>query len=231
MPKAPVQIPPPPAFKQQLLSVGITGTNGKTSTTAWVAAALAASRAPVARSTTVGLFLDDEELDLPKSYQGFITAMRRCVEQGGRFAAIELTSEALFRGFAKAWPTEIGVFTNLSHDHLDAHGNNEHYLASKAQLFLQIPTGGTAVLNGCDPTSALVAEVLALERHHHRRAREPGARRHARPAPSARGGTHLRGECAGGDYRSCRSRRPRPRCGKRDRQDACSAWPLRSRRP
>lgn len=160
MPKPPVHIPAPPEFKKKMLSVGITGTNGKTSTTAWVAAALSARQAPVARSTTVGLFLDDEELDLPKSYQGFIQAMRRCVDAGGRFAAIELTSEALMLGFGKAWPTEIGVFTNLSHDHLDAHKSPEHYLASKAQLFLNIPAGGTAILNGCDPTSELLAGVL-----------------------------------------------------------------------
>ena len=86
--------------------------------------------------------------------------MRRCVDEGGRFAAVELTSEALVRGFGKAWPVEVGVFTNLTLDHLDAHGSPEHYLASKAQLFMHLPSGGAAVLNGCDPASALLSEVL-----------------------------------------------------------------------
>jgi UDP-N-acetylmuramoyl-L-alanyl-D-glutamate--2,6-diaminopimelate ligase len=79
---------------------------------------------------------------------------------GGKYAAIELTSEALARGFAAAWPCRIGVFTNLTHDHLDAHKSPEHYLASKAQLFMHLPAGGTAVLNACDPASELVAEVV-----------------------------------------------------------------------
>jgi UDP-N-acetylmuramoyl-L-alanyl-D-glutamate--2,6-diaminopimelate ligase len=52
------------------------------------------------------------------------------------------------------------VFTNLTHDHLDAHGSPEHYLASKAQLFVNLPAGGAAVLNGADPASELIAEVM-----------------------------------------------------------------------
>jgi UDP-N-acetylmuramoyl-L-alanyl-D-glutamate--2,6-diaminopimelate ligase len=104
--------------------------------------------------------LDDEELPLPKDYHGFLALMRACLDRGGKLAAIELTSEALARGFMRAWPSEVGVFTNLTHDHLDAHGSWEHYLASKAQLFLNLPEGGTAVLNGCDPAAALIAEIV-----------------------------------------------------------------------
>jgi UDP-N-acetylmuramoyl-L-alanyl-D-glutamate--2,6-diaminopimelate ligase len=140
--------------------VGVTGTNGKTSTTTWVAAALGRVARPVVRATTVGYYLDDEELPLPKDYEGFLGVMRACVDRGGGLAAIELTSEALARGFVSAWPCQVGVFTNLTHDHLDAHGSPEHYLASKAQLFVSLPEGGTAVLNGCDPAAALIADVV-----------------------------------------------------------------------
>jgi len=155
-----IKIRPPPAFSRQLRTVGVTGTNGKTSTTALVAAALARLQAPVARVTTVGNFLDHEQLDVPLDREGFLTTMRRAVDAGGTLAAIELSSEALALGFAKFWPCAVAVFTNLSRDHLDAHGSAEHYLASKAQLFMQLPAGGSAVLNGCDPASALLAEVI-----------------------------------------------------------------------
>ena len=50
---------------------------------------------------------------------------------------MEYTSESLARGYATSWPAEIAAFTNLTHDHLDAHREPEHYLASKAQLFAQ----------------------------------------------------------------------------------------------
>jgi UDP-N-acetylmuramoyl-L-alanyl-D-glutamate--2,6-diaminopimelate ligase len=153
-------LPPPPGWSSRLSTVGVTGTNGKTTTVTFVAAALRRLAGPVARVTTLGAFLDDAPLDLPPTHEGFIEAMRRALEAGGSLAAIELTSEALALGFAKAWPCRIGVFTNLTRDHMDAHGTPEHYLASKAQLFVHLPPGGAAILNACDPASALLAEVV-----------------------------------------------------------------------
>jgi UDP-N-acetylmuramoyl-L-alanyl-D-glutamate--2,6-diaminopimelate ligase len=155
-----VRVPAPPPWHDRLLSVGVTGTNGKTTTTAWIAAALRGRGGPVVRATTVGFFLDDEPLRVEKSYEGFLGAMRACVDRGGAFAAIELTSEALAQGFARAWPCRVGVFTNLTHDHLDAHGSAEHYLASKAQLFVALAAGGTAVLNASDPAFELLREIV-----------------------------------------------------------------------
>ena len=154
--------PPPaaPAWADSLFTVGVTGTNGKTSTTAMVAALLAAVARPVARVTTVGSFLDDELLAVPAHYAGFLETMRRCLAAGGKYAAVELTSEALALGFAKAWPCRVAAFTNLSLDHSDAHGSPEHYLASKAQLFMALPPGGAAVLNACDAAAELLVEVV-----------------------------------------------------------------------
>jgi UDP-N-acetylmuramoyl-L-alanyl-D-glutamate--2,6-diaminopimelate ligase len=154
------QVPTAPSWSRELFTVGVTGTNGKTTTTTYLAAALARLKEPAVRVTTLGFFLGDRELFLPKDWSGFLCAMRDGLDAGGKYAAIELTSEALARGFAAAWPCSIGVFTNLTHDHLDAHKSPEHYLASKAQLFMHLPQGGTAVLNACDPASELVAEVV-----------------------------------------------------------------------
>jgi UDP-N-acetylmuramoyl-L-alanyl-D-glutamate--2,6-diaminopimelate ligase len=125
-----------------------------------VAALLGLLARPVARVTTLGCFLDDERLDAPAHYDGFLLTMERCLAAGGRYAALELTSEALALGFAKAWPCKVAAFTNLSLDHSDAHGSAEHYLASKAQLFMNLAPGGTAVLNGCDDNAELLLDVL-----------------------------------------------------------------------
>lgn len=154
-----MNVPPPPPFQRELVTVGVTGTNGKTTTTTWIAAALRTLSRPVARATTVGFFLDDEALALEQTYDGFIEGMRIAHARGGRHAAIELTSEALARGFARAWPCKVGVFTNLTHDHLEAHGSPEHYLASKAQLFVTLGEGAHAVLNAADPVLDLLREV------------------------------------------------------------------------
>jgi UDP-N-acetylmuramoyl-L-alanyl-D-glutamate--2,6-diaminopimelate ligase len=115
---------------------------------------------PVARVTTLGCFLDDAPLDVPAHYDGFLRTMERCLAAGGRYAALELTSEALALGFAKSWPCRVAAFTNLSLDHSDSHGSAEHYLASKAQLFVNLPADGMAVLNGCDDNAALLVDVL-----------------------------------------------------------------------
>ncbi len=154
--------PPPaaPPWADSLFSIGVTGTNGKTSTTAMLAALLGVLARPVARVTTVGSFLDEERLEVPAHYAGFLRTMQRCLESGGRYAALELTSEALAMGFAKAWPCRIAAFTNLSLDHSDAHGSPEHYLASKAQLFMALPQNGCAVLNARDAAAELLVEVI-----------------------------------------------------------------------
>lgn len=159
-----MQAPPaPPTWANELLSVGVTGTNGKTSTTGFVAALLGILARPVARVTTLGCYLDDQRLEVPGHYEGFLQTLERCRDAGGRYAALELTSEALALGFAKAWPCRIGAFTNLSPDHSDAHGTVEQYLAAKAQLFMSLPPGGTAVLNGRDEAARLLCDVLGPE--------------------------------------------------------------------
>jgi UDP-N-acetylmuramoyl-L-alanyl-D-glutamate--2,6-diaminopimelate ligase len=152
--------PASPDWSERLFTVGVTGTNGKTSTTRWTAACLARLARPVAQTTTLGSYLDDAPFDASRDFAGFLATMRAGLDAGGRFAAIEVSSEALARGFARAWPFQVGVFTNLTHDHLDAHGSPEHYLASKAQLFVNLPPGGCAVLNAGDSSSELLAEVL-----------------------------------------------------------------------
>ena len=156
--------PSPPAWARGLRSIGVTGTNGKTSTTTYVAAALAELEQPVAWVTTVGAGVGDPRHDPdrppPDDHGQFLALMDELRVRGGHWAAIEATSASLGLGFARAWPCTIAVFTNLGHDHIRTHGSAEHYLASKAQLFVNLPPGGTAVLNAGDPNAALIAEIV-----------------------------------------------------------------------
>lgn len=162
-----VRVPSPPAWHAKLRTVGVTGTNGKSTTTTWLSAALRMRGKPVARATTLGFFIDDELIDIEPNYAGFLVGMKRALDAGAEVAAIELTSESLAQGFARAWPCAVGVFTNLTHDHLDAHQSAEHYLASKAQLFVSLAPGSHAVLNASDPVYSLLSEVLPSGVHRH----------------------------------------------------------------
>jgi UDP-N-acetylmuramoyl-L-alanyl-D-glutamate--2,6-diaminopimelate ligase len=166
--------PTPPVWVNDLVHVGVTGTNGKTSTTRFVSAALRTLGTPVASITTVGWFLDDDPVEGERSYRGMLDALGDARRRGGRYAALEVTSETLALGFAKHWPFRVGVFTNLTHDHLDAHGSAEHYFASKAQLFHYLPPrGGSAIVNGCDDVAELLFDVTP-----------PGVRRLSYGVPS-----------------------------------------------
>ncbi len=156
----PRPLPARPIFAPDFFSVGVTGTNGKTSTTTFVADMLARARGPVVRATTLGYFIGDERLERPLDFDGFALALGDAHARGVRCAALEVTSEALHHGFAKVWPFQVAVFTNLTHDHLDVHTSPEHYLASKAQLFMHVAPGGAAVLNACDPACALLREIV-----------------------------------------------------------------------
>jgi UDP-N-acetylmuramoyl-L-alanyl-D-glutamate--2,6-diaminopimelate ligase len=157
------EYPPSPPFAASLRSVGITGTNGKTTTTTWIGEILRRVDPECACVTTIGTRLGETEEPPVRDHGVFLDAMRRTHDRGGRYVAVETTSAALGRGFATSWPWSVGVFTNLSHDHLDTHHSPEHYLASKAQLFVNLPPGSHAVLCADDPSASLIAEVLAPE--------------------------------------------------------------------
>ena len=149
----------PFAWAEPLFTVGVTGTNGKSSTTHLIAHAIAAAGHSVLSESTLGYWLDGEELNVPRTSRGYLAALREAAERGARHAVCEVTSAALARGFARVWRYDLAVFTNLSRDHVEAHGSWEHYLASKAQLFVHLGPGCTAVLNACDPAALLVDRV------------------------------------------------------------------------
>ncbi len=134
-------------------TVGITGTNGKTSTTFLLAAiARAAGLVPGIVGTT-GHFIGDEEIESTHTspsapvFQGLLARMR---DAGVGLCAVEASSIGLADWRCDAVPFRAAVFTNLTRDHLDWHGTMEAYAIAKARLFHEL-LEGTAVLNAEDP--------------------------------------------------------------------------------
>ncbi len=144
----------------RLTTVGVTGTNGKTTTTCLLAAIVAAAGEPAARITTLGAWVDDRCVGEDTSLETFERAIEAAVGAGVRTLALEITSEALAGGFSQRWPAKVGVLTSFSRDHLDVHGSPETYLAAKSQLFTSLAVDGTAVLDRAEPVSALVDEFV-----------------------------------------------------------------------
>src|SRR5262249_29711340 len=139
-------------------TVGVTGTNGKTTTTSMVAAIVAAAGEPAARVTTLGAWVDGARITAPDLAEEFLATVEAAVGRGARAIAGEMTSKALAGGIARKWRPDVAVVTNVTRDHLDLHGTMEAYLAAKAQIV--IAARGAAVLNGDDPAVALIAELV-----------------------------------------------------------------------
>ena len=159
VPKIPRPTRAPFEWAEPFFTFGVTGTNGKTSTSSLIASVLRAAGKRVLLETTLGYRLDDEALDVPRTMGGYLQAFEKAAKAGAMDAVVEVTSHALANGYARKWRFDLGVFTNLSRDHLDAHGSFEPYLASKAQLFVHLGPGRTAVLNSGDETSLLLDRV------------------------------------------------------------------------
>ena len=142
---------------------GVTGTNGKTSCSQWIASALAARGVKTGVIGTLGAgfpgALASASNTTPDALETH-ALLRGLLEQGATAAAMEVSSHGLVQGRVNAVRFACALFTNLSHDHLDYHGTLEAYEAAKARLF---DTAGlrTAVLNLDDAAGARLARRLA----------------------------------------------------------------------
>src|SRR5215470_6576413 len=150
---------------QALRVVGITGTSGKTSTTYFVDAVLAASGQRVARLGTIEYRLGDRVLPAAQTTPEaplLQSLLRAAVDAGCSAAVMEVSSHALELRRVAEIDFDVAVFTNLSHDHLNFHPDMEHYRRAKGRLFEALGSGdkpGTAVVNVDDPASDYIIGV------------------------------------------------------------------------
>lgn len=143
------------APSHDLFTVGVTGTNGKT-TTALVSRHLLAARAPAAAIGTLGVVDDEgvrpgtEGLTTPGPVQ-LALWLRDLVDGGTGAVVMEASSHALEQARMDGVRFDVAVFTNLTQDHLDYHGDMEAYRAAKAHLVDLVADDGTVVVNAADP--------------------------------------------------------------------------------
>ncbi|HEV7731617.1 MAG TPA: Mur ligase family protein, partial [Candidatus Binatia bacterium] len=143
--------------------VGITGTNGKTTTTYLLEGIWRAAGHATGVIGTIAYRIGDVERPAPFTtpeapmLQALLADMRTA---GTTHVAMEVSSHALEQGRADAIRFAAAVFTNLTRDHLDFHGDLERYYAAKARLFTELlPSGGTA-----DPVSIVNVDDAAGRR-------------------------------------------------------------------
>jgi len=125
---------------RQLTVLGVTGTDGKTTTTNLIYQILLAAKIKAGMISTVNAVIGDEVLDTgfhvttPDAHdvQRYLAKM---VEAGLTHVVLETTSHGWAQYRVDACEFDIGVVTNITHEHMDEHGNYENYRAAKARLF------------------------------------------------------------------------------------------------
>jgi UDP-N-acetylmuramoyl-L-alanyl-D-glutamate--2,6-diaminopimelate ligase len=150
--------------------VGITGTNGKTTTTYLIEAILAAAGIPAAVLGTIsyrfGTTVIEASHTTPESTE-LQSAFRQLGEAGARAFVMEVSSHALEQKRVDGCCFDVGIFSNLTRDHLDYHGTMENYLKAKQRLFSEMlqPTEDKplrrAALNLDDPYGTSIAAVCS----------------------------------------------------------------------
>lgn len=152
----------------QMFTVAVTGTNGKTSCSQWLAQTLSSTGAPCAVIGTLGVGNYRNAVLESLTETGFTTPdaiqlQRRLADlrdAGAEALAIEASSIGLQQGRLNGLHFDAALFTNLTRDHLDYHGNMDSYAAAKSILF-DWPQLGLAILNLDDAYGVQLAQSLA----------------------------------------------------------------------
>ncbi|HHT17294.1 MAG TPA: UDP-N-acetylmuramoyl-L-alanyl-D-glutamate--2,6-diaminopimelate ligase [Papillibacter sp.] len=144
---------------KELKIIGVTGTNGKTTTTHLIKSIIEECTGGMVGliGTNANVFGDVEEeaaRTSPESYD-LQKLLRRMVDAGCKWVVMEVSSHALVLDRVYGIQYEVGVFTNLTQDHLDFHGTMEEYLRAKSLLFSQCDKG---VINLDDPHAQYLME-------------------------------------------------------------------------
>jgi len=136
-----------------LKMIGVTGTNGKTTSTHLIKSILEAAGEKVGLVGTIEYKIGKEKLPAahttPESLE-LNALLRSMLDKGCTYAVMEVSSHALSQSRVGGIDYDIAVFTNLTQDHLDYHGTMENYFEAKKILFTQIKPTGYAIINNDD---------------------------------------------------------------------------------
>ena len=161
---------------RRLVMLGVTGTDGKTTTASLIHSILLAAGLRAGLISTVSAVIGDETLDTgfhvttPEALevQGYLARM---LAAGLTHCVLEVTSHGLAQHRVTACEFDVAVMTNITHEHLDFHKTFANYRAAKGRLFAGLATaavkgGGppkTAVLNADDRSTAYLESILPAE--------------------------------------------------------------------
>ena len=141
---------------KKLICIGITGTNGKTTTAALVKSVLETANKKVGLIGTTGIFYGNKKIEsthtTPESLELAIT-MREMVDANIEYLIMEVSSHSIVQQRIAGIPFKIAAFTNLTHEHLDFHKTIDNYANAKKILFDSLDKNSIAIVNNDDSWS------------------------------------------------------------------------------
>jgi UDP-N-acetylmuramoyl-L-alanyl-D-glutamate--2,6-diaminopimelate ligase len=146
---------------QHLTVTGITGTNGKTSTAFLIYQMLNLLGQPAGLISTIDIRMGQEKFDAKLTTPDVISLNRllaKCVDHGCRHAVLEASSHALDQGRLEGVDFDYALFTNISHDHLDYHGDMRSYIEAKKILFDRLRPDARAIINMDDKRAEVMVQ-------------------------------------------------------------------------
>ena len=152
-------------YIRKLKLIGITGTNGKTTSAFLMHTALNQLGKKTGYIGTVGFYVKDKIRSLANTTPNLYTLYSifvECLEMGVEQVELEVSSQAICGHRVEGLLFDYAVFTNLTEDHLDFHKTMENYALAKQQLFRQLKPGGKAIVNVDDDYK----DYFLLERNH-----------------------------------------------------------------
>lgn len=150
---------------RKLRLIGVTGTNGKTTTTYLLKSIFNQAGYKVGVIGTIQILIEDKVIPTANTTPDVIelqSVLAQMVTAGIDYVVMEVSSHALALERVTGCEFDVGIFTNMTRDHLDFHHTFENYLEAKSKLFQLISTGNfakkgkTAVINGDDSASTFI---------------------------------------------------------------------------
>ena len=147
---------------REMRMIGITGTNGKTTTAYLIAAIFEAARIRCGILGTVGYRIGDEMREATRTTPEAAEVqalLREMVDQHCGACAMEVSSHALSLRRVDSISFAAGIFTNLTRDHLDFHADMDDYFRAKRRLFEMLPDDAPSLINLDDPRATSLIEA------------------------------------------------------------------------
>ena len=150
---------------RQLIVIGVTGTNGKSTVSNMIAHMLEGAGYRVGLSTTANFkiaereWLNDQKMTMLGRFK-LQKLLREMVKAGCQYAVIETSSEGIRQYRHRQINYDLAVFTNLTPEHIESHGGFENYKRAKGELFAKLSRDPVKVINGQSVPKVIVANLM-----------------------------------------------------------------------